>query len=70
MVKNNTGPVKVASNWCKGCGICVEFCSKDVLSFDNQGKAEVKKPDECNSCKQCELRCPDFAIVVNGGDTK
>lgn len=57
-------PVSIASKWCKGCGICIEFCPKDVLGFDEKGKSMVKNPDECNKCKQCELRCPDFAVVV------
>lgn len=61
-------PVVVASKWCKGCGICIEFCPKKVLDFDNNGKAKLVNPEECTLCKQCELRCPDFAIVVKEGD--
>lgn len=50
---------------CKGCGICVEFCPKDVLSLDELGKVQVKAREKCIACGQCELRCPDYAIFVD-----
>jgi 2-oxoglutarate ferredoxin oxidoreductase subunit delta len=47
---------------CKGCGICIAFCPKQVLDLDERGKVYVKDLEKCVSCGQCELRCPDFAI--------
>ncbi len=66
MVLSNksAAPVVVASKWCKGCGICIEFCPKKVLEFDENGKAKVANPQDCIKCDLCELQCPDFAIVV------
>jgi 2-oxoglutarate ferredoxin oxidoreductase subunit delta len=32
--------------------------------LDDQGKAEVVRPEECTNCGFCELHCPDFAISV------
>lgn len=58
------GPLVVYREWCKGCNICVEFCPRDVLKLGKDGKVLVDKEEECNSCGLCELRCPDFAIVV------
>jgi 2-oxoglutarate ferredoxin oxidoreductase subunit delta len=55
---------------CKGCGICVYFCPQDVLRMSEQRNekgyvvAEIVDPEECNSCKMCEINCPDFAIYV------
>ncbi len=50
--------------WCKGCGICVEFCPKDSLAMDEMEKAKLAYPEKCNSCGMCELRCPDLAIEL------
>ena len=55
--------ITVKPEWCKGCGICVAFCPKDVLEMEG-GKAKVVRLDDCIKCMLCELRCPDFAITV------
>ena len=51
-------------DWCKGCGICVELCPKNVLALDDNEKVTVANPENCICCKLCELRCPDVAIEV------
>ncbi|MCP4691676.1 MAG: ferredoxin family protein [Desulfobacterales bacterium] len=51
-------------DWCKGCGICVAFCPKDVLELDRKDKVVAVKAEECICCKLCEWRCPDFAIEI------
>lgn len=50
--------------WCKGCGICVAFCPKNVLELDEDDKAAAVRRDDCIYCGLCELRCPDFAVTV------
>ena len=54
--------LKCDTKWCKGCGICVEFCPKNVLALEE--KVKIVKPEECIHCGQCEQRCPDYAIWI------
>ena len=56
--------LKVYMVRCKGCGICVEFCPKKVLELSELEKVVVAREQDCIKCKQCEMRCPDFAIFV------
>jgi 2-oxoglutarate ferredoxin oxidoreductase subunit delta len=53
----------IIEEWCKGCGICVEFCPVKVLEIKD-GKVELIDEDRCIKCGICELRCPDFAIYL------
>ena len=61
--KGNT-KVTVYPAWCKGCGLCVEFCPGNVLALNKEGKAEVVQEAECTNCGFCEYHCPDFAIAI------
>ncbi len=60
--------IRINRQWCKACGICIEFCPKDVLEADEERKPVVADEDACIQCMQCEIRCPDFAIVVRSED--
>ena len=55
--------IEIITGWCKGCAICVEFCPKDVLEMQG-GVAVAPRPEDCNRCQLCDMRCPDFAINV------
>ncbi len=58
--------IEINDAWCKGCGICVEFCPKDVLRMTHLDKVEVQAIEACTKCLRCEQLCPDFAIVIFG----
>jgi 2-oxoglutarate ferredoxin oxidoreductase subunit delta len=62
--------VAIYRAWCKGCGICVAFCPKEVLSMNERGEPQVTGPERCTGCTWCELRCPDFAISVKKKEEK
>lgn len=55
---------------CKGCGLCIKWCSKKVLelSIDLNKKgvkyAKVKNDSQCNGCGFCYISCPDFCIEI------
>ncbi|MBR5295983.1 MAG: 4Fe-4S binding protein [Clostridia bacterium] len=51
------------SRWCKGCGVCAEFCPKGVLALEGD-KIVIKEIDKCIFCGMCELRCPDYALYL------
>ena len=62
--KKKKKEVKINREWCKGCGICVAFCPKEVLEMDADDKASWAHPENCINCGLCELRCPDIAIEL------
>ena len=61
MAKNKT--LVINPKWCKGCGICVAFCPKNVLAIEHE-KVHIADEEECIKCGLCELRCPDYAIYI------
>ncbi len=62
--ENQTARIIVSLKWCKGCGICIEYCPKKVLEFKD-GKVFVARISDCITCLLCENMCPDFAITVD-----
>lgn len=51
-------------DWCKGCGICIAMCPKNVLELDKHEKAVAARLEDCIACQLCEQICPDLAIEV------
>ena len=37
--------------WCKGCGICVAVCPKNVLELDKKDKAVAARKQDCIACQ-------------------
>ena len=69
MLKEDT-TITINPDWCKGCKICVEICPKKVFAMSKNPAetgyfvAEVIHPEKCTACYECELHCPDMAIVL------
>jgi len=57
-------PVTIKREWCKACGICIEFCPKKVFESDAEGNPSIAHPEACSLCGICQQLCPDFAITV------
>lgn len=55
---------------CKGCGLCVHFCPKNVLEISHTVNekghfpAFQARPDDCIFCAMCCTVCPDVAISI------
>ena len=56
--------IRVKVSWCKGCGLCVEYCKRGVLEM-RDGLPLVLQAEKCSRCMMCEVICPDFAITVS-----
>jgi 2-oxoglutarate ferredoxin oxidoreductase subunit delta len=59
------GPVEIQIkvSWCKGCGLCVDYCKRGVIEMKD-ALPSVVAAEKCSRCLQCEAICPDFAIEV------
>lgn len=64
----STKKLKLCTEWCKGCGICVAFCPKSVLKLD-RGKVAISDKASCIACGMCEMLCPDYAIYLKEDNT-
>ncbi len=56
--------ILVNEGFCKRCGICVAFCPTKVFDVREDGLPLVARRDACIWCGLCEVRCPDFAILL------
>jgi len=62
--QNDETIITVKESWCKTCGICINYCPRKVLVPSEKGHPVAENIDDCIHCMLCELRCPDFAIMV------
>ena len=62
--------VKIEKNKCKGCELCIFYCSLKSLelscTLNKKGVkfASFKKGANCNGCGFCFLICPDNCIQI------
>ncbi len=56
---------------CKGCGLCVNACPKQVLALSKDKinakghhPVEAINMDACVGCASCAIMCPDCIITV------
>ena len=56
---------RIDAKKCTGCGVCVEFCTHRVYSFNEKSnQAEVTSPYECLvGCSNCTGQCRVEAIT-------
>ena len=50
---------------CSGCETCVDVCNMDVLRMNKDiQKAVITYREDCMTCYECMLSCPEEAITV------
>jgi hypothetical protein len=64
-------PLEIASDRCKGCGLCLDVCPKHVLALDESivnglgyHPARLTDAAACTSCALCARICPDAVYAV------
>ncbi len=70
MAKKKLKELSINQDWCKGCGICIAFCPKNVLELNDRERASAARPEDCIVCRLCEMRCPDLAIQITEEEQK
>lgn len=69
--KDNQKTVVVFHGLCKGCGLCIEKCPQQAISFSKTELGIYSTPTveidlkKCNMCGICEIICPDCALKVD-----
>ncbi|MFC1960228.1 4Fe-4S dicluster domain-containing protein [Chloroflexota bacterium] len=67
-----SGTIVINEMRCKGCGLCVTACSKQLIALDSgrvnangYTPATLFDADRlCTGCALCALMCPDVGITV------
>jgi 2-oxoglutarate ferredoxin oxidoreductase subunit delta len=62
--------VRVLTEYCKGCGLCIGVCPVEALECADELTALAIHPPRqkadvrCSGCLGCALICPDAAIEI------
>lgn len=57
--------VKIDTDLCTGCGVCVAMCPRQILDIDPEtGVCRVIDQSKCDLLGGCEFQCPTGAITV------
>ncbi|MBW2244711.1 MAG: 4Fe-4S dicluster domain-containing protein [Deltaproteobacteria bacterium] len=62
------GTVRIASERCKGCELCIPACKPAVLQMSSERNGQGLRYPEllpgCTGCNACLMVCPDFCFEV------
>jgi ferredoxin len=64
---NEKGSIKIQTELCTGCGLCVTVCKDFSLEIRNEVASESSHSVfGCIACGHCMAICPESAIQING----
>jgi NAD-dependent dihydropyrimidine dehydrogenase PreA subunit len=55
---------RIETETCTGCGICEKVCPMDVIRMNSDQQPEIRYPQDCITCFNCEVDCPGGAVEV------
>jgi NAD-dependent dihydropyrimidine dehydrogenase PreA subunit len=58
--------LRLDSDKCSGCGMCLEVCPHGVLAIDEK-RVRFRNRDACMECGACSRNCPFGAVSVEAG---
>ena len=61
--RNYSSALKIQSDKCAGCGMCVKMCPMDNLSVSG---GKIVAADRCTMCYRCINNCPKQALTLLG----
>ncbi len=67
---DNNKKITVFHGLCKGCGLCIEKCPFQAISFSEKDLGVYSTSsieidiEKCTTCGLCDINCPDSALKV------
>ena len=68
-VKHDRGLIRVDSDECKGCGLCIEACPPKVIALNERlnhygYRTATYAGSGCTGCGICFLACPEPGAIT------
>ena len=54
--------ILIKKDCCRGCGKCIEACPGNLIKRDTDGRAYIRRPQDCWGCTSCLKECGFGAI--------
>ncbi len=58
----------VIKKTCKGCRLCIKYCSADAIKINNDGLACIDE-SACIGCGQCIISCPSKCVQLRWNES-